>query len=460
MITSFVLLAALALASDPTATEAPELAPTYANAPQARDRAPNRLWWKRFSDPGLDALVTRGTAGNFTVLAAKSRIDEADAVVAQQLAPLMPTATWDTSLTTGPLDSLGFQFGGGVGGAMGPVDLPNLYWQASSAVNLGVGIDITGKNVLGHRAAKQDRKAAKYEVDVQRQSLASQITAAYYDIVAAKAQLDVIEKQVQTNETLLELAELKFETGQANAVDVLQQRQQLVGAKLQVPRAQQQVRAFEQRLAVLLGEAPGDVFDTPSSLPKLPPLHDVGAPSELVRTRPDLRAKAERLESTEKRTKVAKRSFAPDLRLSARAGVQAINIGEWNSQGFWSATATLSVPLSTGGSTYAKMRQAKAQQRTASRELSQSTLVAVQEVEDALMREKKQKEILELYREQQAAAHAAFEESRARYAEGVSEYLPVLTALESAQNAELNIVTAERDLLAARIDLYTALGDR
>ena len=456
MILSLVLATSV-LVAEP----APTLAPTYANAPDAQERAPNRTWWKRFSDPGLDALVTQGTAGNFTVLAAQSRIDEADAVVTQQLAPLMPTATWDTSLTTGPLDSLGFQFGGGVGGAgMAPVDLPELYWQASSAVNLGIGVDITGKNVLGHRAAKQDRKAAKHEVDLQRQSLAAQITATYYDIVAAKAQLVVIEKQVQNNEILLELTVLKFDTGQANAVDVLQQRQQVAGAKVQVPRAQQQVRAFEQRLAVLLGEAPGDRFETPSTLPKLPPLQDVGAPSELVHSRPDLRAKAERLEATEKRTKVAKRSFAPDLRFTARAGVQAINVGEWNSQGFWSATATLSVPLSTGGSTYGKMRQAKAQQRTASRELSQSTLLAVQEVEDALLREKQQKEILALYREQQEAAEAAFEESRTRYAEGVSEYLPVLTALASSQSAELNLVTAQRDLLAARIDLYTALGDR
>ena len=453
-----LVLAGLILAADPT----PEMAPRYANAPSAAARASNNAWWTRFSDPGLNALVSQGTSNNFSVLAAQSRIDEADAVVAQQLAPLLPTANWDTSITTGPLDSLGFQFGGGGGGggAPGAPAPPELYWQTSSAVDVGLGIDITGKNVLGHRAAKQDRKAAKHDVDLQRQTLASQITAAYYDLVAARAQLEITQAQIETNEQLLELTKLKFETAQANAVDVLQQRQQLAGAKLQVPRAQQQVKAFEQRLAVLLGEVPGRAVETPSVLPGLPARPDVGAPSDLLQARPDLRAKRERLQATEKRTKVARRSFAPSLRLSARGGVQSINVGEWSSQGFWSATATLSVPLSTGGSTYGKMRQAKAQQRTASRDLSQSTLVAVQEVEDALVRETQQAEVLALYREQHAAAQAAFEESRRRYAEGISEYLPVLTALASVQRAELDIVTAKRDLLAARIDLYTALGDR
>ncbi|MGH1340108.1 MAG: TolC family protein [Nannocystales bacterium] len=453
-----LLLAAFVLAADPT----PELGPKFVNAPSGATRASNQSWWTRFADPELNTLVIRGTSNNFSVLAAQSRIDEADAVVAQQLSPLLPTATWDTSMTTGPLDSLGFQFGGGggSGGAAGPVDVPELYWQASSAVNVGLAIDITGKSVLGHRAAKDDRTAAKHDVDAQRQTLASQITSTYYDLVASRAQLVITQEQVKTNERLLELTQLKFDTGQANAVDVLQQRQQVAASKVQVPRAQQQLRAFEQRMAVLLGDTPGQAFSTPSTLPSLPGRPGVGAPSELLRARPDLRAKTERLEATEKRTKVSKRSFAPDLRLSAKGGVQSINMGEWSSQGFWSATATLSVPLSTGGSTYGLMRQAKAQQRTASRDLSQSTIVAVQEVEDALLAETQQAEVLALYKEQHLAAKAAFEESRTRYAEGVSEYLPVLTALASLQRAELDIVTAHRDLIAARIDLYTALGDR
>ena len=407
-------------------------------------------------------MVRQGTDNNFSVLTAESRIDEADAVVAQQLAPLLPTATWDTSLTTGPLDSLGFQFGGGVGGANAmTTDLPELYWQASSAVNVNLGIDITGKNVLGHRASKDDRKAAKQDVDAQRQAIASQITAAYYGLVTARAQLEIATRQVEASEQLLELTEFRFETGNASAVDVLQQRQQVAASKLQVPRAEQQEKAFQQRLAVLLGEAPGKTFDTPRTLPSLPARPDVGAPSDLLQARPDLRAKSDRLEATEKRTKVARRAFAPNLSLSAKGGVQAIKtVGDWRDQGFWSASAVLSVPLSTGGSTYAKMRQAKAQQRTASRDLSQSTLTAVQEVEDALIREEQQETVLELYEQQYEAANAAYEESRKRYAEGVAEYLPVLTALASVQRAELDIVTAKRDLIAARIALYTALGDR
>ncbi len=361
---SLVLLAA---AAPPDARASDQ--PAFANATGSSDRTVNREWWKRFADPKLNEVVEQGAGGNYEVLAAQSRIEEADAVIIQQLAPLMPTATWDSALTLGPLDSLGFQFGGGAGGSGDPnaPEPPDLYYQTSSAVNVGIDIDITGKNVLGHRAAKNDRRAAKHEVAIQKQAIASAITSAYYDLVAARAQRLIVDEQVATNQELLELTELRFESGQANAVDVLQQRQQLAATKLLVPRAEQQVTAFEQRLSVLVGEAPGRRFSSATRLPPLPAKPRVGAPSELARSRPDLRAQAERLEAAGKRTKVARRSFAPQLRISGQAGVQAIHIGEWSSQGFWSAGASLSVPLSTGGATYGRLRQAKAQEKTASR---------------------------------------------------------------------------------------------
>lgn len=460
MITA-ALTSILFLAAAPTSDVRAADQNTFANASGTSDRSVNRQWWMRFSDPKLNALVNEGSGGNYEVLAAESRIEEADALVIQQLAPLMPTATWDSALTLGPLDSLGFQFGGGSGGSdPNAPEPPDLYYQASSAVNVGIGIDITGKNILGHRAAKNDRRAAKHDVALQKQAIASAITSAYYDLVAARAQRLIVDEQVATNEKLLELTQLRFESGQATAVDVLQQRQQLAATKLLVPRAEQQVTTFEQRLSVLLGETPGKRFSSATSLPAPPPKPRVGAPSELARSRPDLRAQAERLDAASKRTKVARRSFAPQLRLSGQAGVQAIHIGDWSSQGFWSAGASLSVPLSTGGATYGQLRQARAREKTASRQLSQTTLTAIREVEDALVQEERQSEVLALYREQHEAAEAAFVESRSRYAEGVAEYLPVLTALASAQQAELNVVTAERDLLAARIALYTALGDR
>lgn len=435
--------------------------PDYVERRAPKARTSNANWWHSFNDPRLNVLVASALEGSFDLQVARSRIAEADAVVTQRLAPLLPTLTWDNSIKTAPLDSLGFQFGSGGGSGMNPnaPTPPELYYTASSTLNLGVEIDLTGRNVLEHRAAKNDRRATKEDLAAEQQRLATQVVSAYYNVVAAHAQLDVVRRQVTTNERLLEVTQVQFDAGQANAVHVLQQRQQVAATKTLLPKANMQLRAFEHQLAVLLGEPPGRKIDAANVLPGLPPKPGVGTPIELQHTRPELRAMNHRLDAAAKRTKVTRRAFVPSLRLQGQAGVQGLHINDWISQNFWNVGAVLSVPLFTGGATYGRMRQAAASERTAAHRLSQATLAAMQQVEDALMREEHQTEALALHREQLQAASQAFDESTRRYTAGLSQYLTVLTAVGSAQQAELSVITAQRDLLAARISLYSALGD-
>jgi NodT family efflux transporter outer membrane factor (OMF) lipoprotein len=462
---------ALALSLHPSSTHAapPDSAaspyrgedlPRYRNVEGPAAPLANASWWERFGDPRLNALVEKAMDDSYDIATAESRIDEAEAVITQNLSPLLPTVTWDSSVNMAPLDSLGFQFGGAAGGGMMMGDLPELYYTASSVLKFGVEVDLTGRNVLAYEASKREARASQHELEQQSVVLTASIVSAYYDVVTAKAQLEIVHEQVATNESLLELIELRFEHGQANAVDVLQQRQQVASSKTLLPQATTQLRTFEQQLAVLVGDAPGEQHTVAESLPALGPPPAVGSPSDLQSSRPDLRAAADRLEAAEKREKQARRQFAPSLRLNAQAGAQGIYIQDWNTQWFWGAGATLSVPLYNGQRIYGQLKQSKAQTRTASNQLSATTLVAIREVEDALVREQQQRDVVAAQVATAEAAHAAFDESRKRYEEGLSEYLPVLTALNALQQAQLNVITAQRDLIAARIQLHRALGDQ
>lgn len=433
--------------------------PRYRNAEGPAAPLANADWWKRFGDPKLNGLVDKAMDDSYDIATAESRIEEAEAVITQNLSPLLPTLTWDSSVNLAPLDSLGFQFGGAAGGMMMASDLPELYYTASSVLNLGIEVDLTGRNVLAYEASKRDARASQHDLDQQSVVLTASIVSAYYDLVTAKSQLEIVHEQVATNDALLELMELRFENGQANAVEVLQQRQQVASTKTLLPQAQTQLRTFEQQLAVLVGDAPGARHPVADALPELGAPPPVGTPVDLQHSRPDLRAASDRLEAAEKREKRARRQFAPSLRLSAQAGAQGIYIQEWNTQWFWGAGATLSVPLYSGQRTFGQLKQSKAQTRTASNQLSATTLVAMREVEDALVREQQQRDVVAAQIATAEAAQQAFDESLARYREGLSEYLPVLTSLTALQQAQLNVITAQRDLIAARIQLHRALGD-
>ena len=80
------------------------------------------------------------------------------------------------------------------------------------------------------------------------------------------------------------------------------------------------------------------------------------------------------------------------------------------------------------------------------------------EVEAALVQETRQRELLTAYDAQLEAATLTFEESRQQYLAGLTNHLSVLTALQGQLQAELNVITARRDVIGARIQLHQALG--
>ncbi len=85
-------------------------------------------------------------------------------------------------------------------------------------------------------------------------------------------------------------------------------------------------------------------------------------------------------------------------------------------------------------------------------------LTAVQEVEGALVREEKIREHIRGTQKQLQSAKTALSEARARYVNGLNDYLPVLTQLLSVQNLEMDLIARNEDLLTARISLYRGIG--
>ncbi|RWX43379.1 Outer membrane efflux protein [Candidatus Electrothrix aarhusensis] len=89
---------------------------------------------------------------------------------------------------------------------------------------------------------------------------------------------------------------------------------------------------------------------------------------------------------------------------------------------------------------------------------SQAYLEAVEEVENSLRQEQEQSKLLKALEEQLRVAGSLLEQTRNRYLNGVSDYLPVLSALVSVQNLERTLIRQQRVQLSYRLQLYHALG--
>jgi len=91
-------------------------------------------------------------------------------------------------------------------------------------------------------------------------------------------------------------------------------------------------------------------------------------------------------------------------------------------------------------------------------EYGQTILTAFQEVEDALIQEKKQRQRIESLEKQLRLADATYEQLRLEYFNGVTDYIDVLNTLTDRQELRRNLLSAELELLEFRIALYRALA--
>ena len=123
-----------------------------------------------------------------------------------------------------------------------------------------------------------------------------------------------------------------------------------------------------------------------------------------------------------------------------------------------SLTGSLLMPLFYGGRLNAEKEQAEAFREQQVQEYGQTILQALQEVEDAMVRESLQKEIIKNLEKQLNLAERTFQQLRVEYLNGSIAYLDVLVTLDQMQQLKREMVTEKLNLLLYRVSLYRSLA--
>jgi len=286
--------------------------------------------------------------------------------------------------------------------------------------------------------------------------LSSAIAETYFEIKEQRRQLEVIQAQLEINRSLQKLTSLRFGQGQSSIVDVLQQQEQLEETQARVPQAEARIGQLEYALDVLLGRTPGGESLVNSSVLGRPPsLPAIGIPSQLLTRRPDLRAAQKRVLALDYDVGAAVANQLPSLVLGGSVDWRGDpSLGDEISSVF----ARLSAPLFRAGELKAEVQFRKARLDDALAGYANRYLSALAEVETALLEERKFEERLELVEKQLYTAQRLLAESRNRFSQGLTDYLPVFTSLNIVQNLERDVVVARRSVLSARVGLHRALG--
>lgn len=415
--------------------------------PKKDDPLPER-WWRSFGAQELDRLVEASLSGSFDMYAAWARLWQAEAMADQAGAPRWPTL--DASLS-GSLTRRRFVFP--------PPGNTDTFAGSTGALQASYELDIWNKLGSTARAAALERDAAADGVQAMAVSLTAEVTETWLDLVRTRARRQVLERQIEVNESFLEVLQLRFGQGQATAVDVNQQLQLVLGARAEIALTRSGQVVLSDRLAVLVGRPPSRVDPGKRvELPELPPLPGTGVPSELLQRRPDLRAAQRRVEAADHRVAAAIADRYPSLRLTAAVTSEPGEINDWALDPIWNLAAGLTAPIFDGGRRAAEVERQRGVMAELVSDYGKTVLTAFVEVQDALVQEREQRERIARLTEQLAAAELALSQARDRYSHGVADFLTVLTSLGSQQQVELTLLDARRQLLSHRVQLCRALG--
>ncbi|MBU0859039.1 MAG: efflux transporter outer membrane subunit [Alphaproteobacteria bacterium] len=405
----------------------------------ADNTALSDAWYRGLGDEKLSALIDHALENNLDIRQAMARLDQAEAIARQSGAQRLPAIdlgansrkTWEDNDAQAGYSEIG----------------ATLEWEA----------DIF--NRLGSAAAADRFEAQAFaaEVDAVRLSLTAELAEAYYSAVAQHLQLELLRKQTGTDGKFLELVQQRQTEGLGTRVEVLQQQGQLADTNSLIPVAEASLRVFENRLDVLMGNAP-DAFnrtaaeDNFATIGDLPP---IGVPSDLLLNRPDLRALRHSLIAADADIGAAIADRLPRVTLT---GSYALVDGPGMAMPVASILGSLVQPLLDWGRRKAEVERNQALYEERLAAFSQAYLLAIEDVENALYQENRQREFVTRLEERRRILSETVGSAQEVFKQGLSDYLPVLDALRDLRVVERSLLAERRNLVLFRIALFRAIG--
>ncbi|HEV2750181.1 MAG TPA: efflux transporter outer membrane subunit [Gemmatimonadales bacterium] len=323
-------------------------------------------------------------------------------------------------------------------------------------------LDLWGQLRRATQAARADLLAQEENRRAVELSLIGAVAAAYVDLRASDLNLDIARRTLETRRQTLALARQRLDQGLISELDVRQFEAEVASPAASVAQFERAVRQQENALSVLIGHTPGTIARG-RSLTQLVARIPIpaGVPAALLMHRPDVRGAAAELHAATARIGVAEGGWLPAITLTGEYGTQSTQFSRWFASGtnIWQGFVGVSLPLFTEGrpgGEQVNIARARADQARARYE--QTVLVAMREVEDALVALRTAQDETTALERQAVALRRALELANQRYENGVSSYLDVLDAQRSLFSAELALTQAERDQLVDAVALYQAVG--
>jgi NodT family efflux transporter outer membrane factor (OMF) lipoprotein len=410
-------------------------------------------WWTLFRSKPLSDLIERSLKANPGLKAAQAVLLVARENVLAQRGAYYPSITGGFSATRAKSAS-----------DLSPVTNTSAlnYSLYTPQVSVSYVPDVFGLNRRTVESLGAQEQQARFALAATHITLSANVAAGAIQEASLRGQIEATRQMIAINTDMLEILRNQFAAGYVSRLDVAAQESQLAQIAATLPPLLKQLAQQRDLLAVLSGGFPSQDLPEKFELSnlQLPQELPVSLPSQLVEQRPDVRQAEENLHSASAQIGVAVANRLPSFALTADAGSMAVTLGRMfaGGNGFWDLGASVTQPIFDGGTLLHRERAARAAYDQTAEQYRGTVLTAFQNVADTLNALQQDADGLKAAADAKDAAGVTLDLAKKQYETGYANYLALLNAEQTYQEAVINLVQAQANRYTDTAALFQALG--
>lgn len=409
-------------------------------------------WQDFFRDASLRALIDRALVNNTDLAIATANVQRAQAAYRVQRADQLPTVTAGATATRQGVPA--------VNSATGQSQVGNQY-QANLGVTafeldfFGRVRNLTDSALQSYFATAEAQRSAKL-------TLIAEVANAYLTLLTDRSLLQLTQETLRTQQETYDLIKLGYDKGARTQLELRQAQTTLETARANLALYKRQVAQDLNALTLLVGE-PVEVAidglgqnDDAYLIPDLP----AGLPSDLLLRRPDVLQAEHQLRAANANIGAARAAFFPSISLTGSIGTISSSLSGLFDSGTkaWSIGPSASLPIFDYGRNSANLGVAEADRDIAVANYTAAVRTAFREVADGLVARGTLSEQLAAQSALVEATQDSFNLSRARYDQGVDDFLVLLDSQRALYAAQQQLLSVRLSRLSNLVTLYKALG--